>query len=346
MNRIVTSSPAKIILFGEYAVNRQQPAIATAVDSRVLCRVTIRKDERYSLQFQEKKEVTDLKQLLSFKERVDTLRKENRFDDIRKTAGDFFSTTRYVLAYLLERFPCPGLHIEWRSPLPIGSGMGSGAAASTSMIRAVLEVAGQKLAPGEITDLSWQGDYIAHGGIASSLDSSTCAFGGLIYYTVSEGAKPLDFSNAPRIVIGDSKVATETASLNTRVRVWLEQHPARMHIFQDMGYLVRKSIPAFRTGDLTTLGQLMNIHELLQEKIGTSCPELDTLIEASIGAGALGAKISGGGGGGVMIALVTEETEVAVARAIRTAGGSSIVVNTCAEGTRIEPAVLWEEKRF
>jgi mevalonate kinase len=345
MSQIVTSSPAKIILFGEYAVNRQQPAIATAVDLRVLCRVKVRKDERYTLQFLEKKEETDLKQLLSFKERVDTLRRENGFDEIREKARHFFSTTRYVLAYILERFSCPGLEIEWRSPLPIGSGMGSGAAASTSMIRAVLEVIGQELTRSDIADLSWQGDYIAHGGIASSLDSSTCAFGGLIYYTVSEGAKPLDYTSAPRIVIGDSMVATETASLNTRVRVWLEQHPARMHIFRDMGYLVQKSISAFRTGDLTTLGQLMNIHQLLQEKIGSSCPELDALIEASIGGGAFGSKISGGGGGGIMIALVTEKTEDAVARAIRAAGGSSIVVNTCAEGTRIEPAALWDKTR-
>jgi mevalonate kinase len=343
MSQIITSSPAKIILFGEYAVNRQQPAIATAVDLRVLCRVKARRDERYTLRFLEKNETTDLKQIFSFKKRVDTLRKENGFDEIRETALDFFSTTRYVLAYLLERFPYSGLDIEWRSPLPIGSGMGSGAAASTSMIRAVLEVAGQGLTQGEIADLSWQGDYIAHGGIASSLDSSTCAFGGLIFYTVSEGAKPLDYAIAPRIVIGDSKVATETASLNTRVRVWLEQHPARMHIFKDMGYIVQKTIPAFRTGDLTTLGQLMNIHEMLQEKIGTSCPELDSLIEASIGAGALGAKISGGGGGGVMIALVTDRTETAVAQAIRDSGGSSIVVSTCAEGTRIEPAALWKK---
>jgi mevalonate kinase len=343
MSQIVTSSPAKIILFGEYAVNRNQPAIATAVDLRVLCRVTARKDRRYTLKFKEKEEKTDLTQLMSFKERVDTLRRENGYDEIRETAGHFFSTTSYVLAYMLERFPCPGLDIEWRSPLPIGSGMGSGAAASTSMIQAVLELTGQRLTCGEIADLSWKGDYIAHGGIASSLDSSTCAFGGLIYYTVAEGAKPLDYADAPRIIIGDSKVATETASLNTRVRVWLEQHPARMHIFRDMGYLVQRSIDSFRTGDLATLGQLMNIHELLQEKIGTSCPALDGLIETSIGAGAFGAKISGGGGGGIMIALVTEKTEDAVARAIGAAGGSSMVVNTCAEGTRVEPGALWEK---
>ena len=45
----VSSAPAKIILFGEHGVNRQQPALATAVDLRTYCRVTRRYDERYSL---------------------------------------------------------------------------------------------------------------------------------------------------------------------------------------------------------------------------------------------------------------------------------------------------------
>jgi mevalonate kinase len=345
METIVASSPGKIILFGEYAVNREQPAISTAVSLRVLCRVKIRKDLRYSLRFMDKMEEGDRARLKAFKYEVDELRESKELDKIREHAHDFFAPTRYVLAHAIERFECPGVDVEWRSSLPIASGMGSGATASTSMIRAVAESAGSTPAPDEIAHLSWQGDMIAHGGIASSLDSSTCVFGGLIYFTVKEGAVSLSCPVSPRIVIGDSKVRKDTATLNTKVRKWLEQHPARMHLFKDMGYLVRQAVPAFREGDTATIGRLMNIHQLLQEKIGTSCPELDRLVEAVLGAGALGAKISGSGGGGIMIALVPPLAERAVAEAITDAGGRSIVIETCAEGTRLEPADAWADNK-
>jgi len=343
MQRIITSSPGKIILLGEHGVNRQQNAISAAVSLRVFCRASIRKDERYTLRSAEKSEEGNLAGLLSFKKEIDSLREARAYDKIREAARDFFAATRYVLAHTVERYPCPGVDIEWRSPLPIGSGMGSGAAASTSMVRAVLETCGRKVTRDELAYLSWQGDYIAHGGIASNLDSSTCAFGGLILYSTSEGAQPIGCETAPRIVIGDSKVRTDTATMNTHVRTWIDRHPARMHLFRDMGYLVMQAVPALLTGDFATLGRLMNLHQLYQEKIGTSCPEIDRLVEAAIGAGALGAKISGGGGGGIMIALVEPETESSVANAITSAGGLSITVSTCTDGTRLESSELWEE---
>jgi len=53
--------------------------------------------------------------------------------EIREQARDFFAPTRYVLAHVVEQVGGPGLNIEWRSSVPISSGLGSGAAASTSM---------------------------------------------------------------------------------------------------------------------------------------------------------------------------------------------------------------------
>ena len=49
MDAVYTSAPAKIILFGEHGVNRQQPALATAADLRTYCRVQPRGDAAYSL---------------------------------------------------------------------------------------------------------------------------------------------------------------------------------------------------------------------------------------------------------------------------------------------------------
>lgn len=341
MTTVVTSSPGKIILFGEHGVNRQQPALSTVVGLRMFCRVTRRNDNDYTFRSGDRREAGDRERLAAYKADIDALREKKALDEIRERARDFFAPTRYVLAHVVERIGGPGIDVEWRSPLPIGAGMGSGAAASTSMILGALTLAGQKLAPADLAHISWQGDIIAHGGIASSLDSSTIAYGGLIRYTVAEGAQPLPYQATLPLVIGDTMVDTTTAEMNTRLRLWLEARPSRMHLFKDMGYLVGQAQAALQANDTATLGRLMNLHQLFQEKIGTSCPESENLIEAAIGAGALGAKISGSGGGGIIIALAEPGQQETIAAAIGEAGGRSYVATSGVEGVRVEPEAAW-----
>ncbi len=337
MTTIVTSAPAKIILGGDHGVNRQQPALATAVDMRTFCRVTTRPGQEYSFRSGRRVETCSRERLFEFKAEIDGLREANALDEIRERATDFFAPTRYVLAYVVERVGGPGLEIEWRSPVPISSGLGSGAAASTSMALAVFHAAGHRPDPDEVIFVAWQGDMIAHGGIASSLDSSTITLGGLLRYTVAEGAAPLPFSTSLPLVVGDTQAeGRSTARLNTIVRKYLEGHPPKMHLFRDMGYLVQQFIVALEKNDLPTLGHLLNLHQLIQDKIGTSAPENERLIEAAIGAGALGAKISGAGGGGIIIALVEPDKQDAVAEAINGAGGRSFIVTSGTEGIRLE----------
>lgn len=344
---VVTSAPAKVILFGEHGVNRQQPALCVAVGLRLLCQVSARSDDGYSLRSGQRHEAGSRAQLLAFKVEIDALRQAQALDAIRERARDFFAPPRYVLAHVAERAGRAGFDVAWRSPLPVGSGMGSGAAASTAMILGALQLAGQPPTVAELAHLAWQGDAIAHGGISSSLDSSTCAYGGLIRFTVAAGPQPLPLAAAQPgaaplpLVIADSQVAKSTAEANTRIRKWLEEHPARMHLFGDMGYLVRQAEQALAAGDLDVLGHLMNLHQLFQEKLGTSWPQAERLIEAAIGAGALGAKISGSGLGGIVIALAAPGQERTVAAAMETTGGRCMVVAAGVEGTRIETAEAW-----
>jgi mevalonate kinase len=346
MNPIVTSAPAKIILAGDHGVNRQQPALATAVDMRTFCRVRPREDQTYSFQTGDRHEECSRERLFAFKAEVDALREAKALDDIRERARDFFAPTRYVLAYVVDQIGGPGLDIEWRSPVPVSSGLGSGAAASTSMALAAFHAAGHPPDPEEVIFVAWQGDMIAHGGIASSLDSSTITLGGLIRYTVAEGAEALSISTSLPLVVGDTQVTgRSTAKLNTIVRKYLEAHPPKMHLFGDMGYVVRQIITALEENDLTTIGHLLNLHQLIQAKIGTSAPENDQLIEAAIGAGALGAKISGAGGGGIIIALAEPDTQTAVAEAIDAAGGQSYIVTSGTAGIRLESPDRWESER-
>jgi mevalonate kinase len=335
MNTVIASAPAKVILFGEHGVNRQQPALATAVDLRLTCRVTTRPDDRYLFRSGDLEKSSDRDSLLAAKREIDTLREAQAFEQIRQRARDYFAPTGYVLAHLVEQFGVPGLEIEWRSDLPGGGGLGSGAAASCALALAAGKAAGVDLTPQQVAWFAWQGDIIAHGGIASGLDSGASALGGLIRYTLAEGPQPLSAQATLPLVIGNTGVRAKTAEVNTRVRTWLVKHPERMHLFQEMGLLERHAEAALAAHDLPTLGHLMNLNQLLLEKIGVCHPMNERLIEAALRAGALGAKISGSGGGGIIIALCTPDSQEAVAAAIATAGGTSLMATAGRPGVQL-----------
>ena len=79
-------------------------------------------------------------------------------------------------------------------------------------------------------------------------------------------------------------------------------------------------VDALGSGDFVKVGQLINdSHSSLRDDYTVSCPELNTAVEASLAAGALGSRMVGGGFGGSAIALIeaskTSHTIKAVERA-------------------------------
>lgn len=344
MTMAVASAPSKVILFGEHGVHRGVANINTAVELRTTCRVTARDDAGYSFTSGTRHETGTRERLLGFKAQVDALRERKAMDEIVAIIrSDFYAPARYVLGHIVTRQEGPGLDIEWKSALPIGSGMGSGAAANTAMARAAYAVFGQPLSAEDNIFFGWQGDAIAHGGYGSSLDSSTCVLGALIRYTLEEKAQRLPFTVNIPFVIGDTQVEHRTNETNTHIRLWLAENPARLHVFRDMGYLLDPFLRALEACDLRTIGHIFNLHQCLQVKMGVSIPESDRLIEAAIGAGAYGAKISGSGGGGIIIAIGEAEALPEIAAAIEAAGGRSYLVATGAEGVRLETPEVWSQ---
>jgi mevalonate kinase len=109
-----------------------------------------------------------------------------------------------------------------------------------------------------------------------------------------------------------------------------------MHYFHEIGLLSRHAETAIQQGDWPELGRLMNLNQLILERIGVSSPELERLNDTALEAGALGAKLAGSGGGGIMIALVTPESAAHVAAAIRTAGGTPISAACAVPGAHVE----------
>jgi galactokinase len=68
---------------------------------------------------------------------------------------------------------------------------------------------------------------------------------------------------------------------------------------------VLDAVKALRSSDFIALGKLINAsHFSLRDDYAVSCPELDAAVDASLAAGALGARMVGGGFGGSAIALI------------------------------------------
>jgi mevalonate kinase len=334
---IVASAPAKVILLGGKGVNWGFPALVAAVGIRTVCTLRAGGGDGYRFTSGDRTEAGDLASLASFKARVEALRAAKDYAGITAVArSDFFAPTRNVLAHVAERTGVLGFEVEWKSDIPVGSGLGSGAAAAASLAAAAFRAAGVSPDQKGLAWVAWQADVIAHGGLGTGLDTGACTLGGIVRYSLKDGPSRLPADAALPLVVGDTLLRASTATSNTASRNWLDEHPMRFHLLQEMGILVEQAQAAIIAGDLPRLGHLMNLNHLIKEKLGMSVPKTEQLIEAVLGAGALGAKISGKGMGGIIVALAGPGKEQDIARAIEAAGGTAIVPPVGVDGATIE----------
>jgi len=334
------SAPAKVILFGEHGVNRGVTALATAVDLRVRCTVRLRQDGRIVLRSGRAEHAEPTDELQAFGRRIDAaLTGEDAGALASVAAGDFFAPSRYVLAELVGRLGVRGLTASWEDGLPIGRGLGSGAGASSALVVATAAAAGDRLAPTEVADLAWRGDVIAHGGVASGLDASTCALGGVVCYHVERGGRLLRAADGLSLVVADTGTTGNTAEVNTGVRRRLATRPSLGRLFDAMGSLSAQAADAIVAGDLPAVGRLMSANHVLLEELGVSTPAIEHLVGAALDAGALGAKLSGSGGGGIVVALTARDDAGAVAARLTAAGERVLAAGPAgAPGARTEPS--------
>jgi galactokinase len=82
----------------------------------------------------------------------------------------------------------------------------------------------------------------------------------------------------------------------------------------------REAAVALRARQLARLGPLMTAsHRSMQHDFENSTPLVDEVVEAAVGAGAAGARMTGGGWGGTVIALVEQSCVTGVSAAMRNA---------------------------
>jgi mevalonate kinase len=119
------------------------------------------------------------------------------------------------------------------------------------------------------------------------------------------------------LIIADSGVHGSTREAVGGLRRRYENDPDNIGPrISCLGTLAQNAINALDRADAPALGATMDEAHAVLAELSLSLPLLDELTEAARGAGALGAKLTGGGLGGCVIALATGEPAV---RQVRTA---------------------------
>lgn len=311
MNIQSFSAPAKIILFGEHAVVYGQPAIAVPIrEIRAYASFSLNADSKPGLHIV----AEDLGQTITF----DRSSEENPLSFAVQT----------ILSHL--GVEPPNLTIRLRSQIPLAGGLGSGAAITTALARAISAASDISLNNEQLNRMVYEVEKQYHG-TPSGIDNTVVVYEQPVYFVRGHPIERLAIRTPFQLLIADTGVTAPTKIAVGDVRTLYETDPEAVQPMLDsIGTLVRQARLAIEEGKVEILGMLMSRnHELLQQ-ITVSSSELDRLVNAAVDAGALGAKLSGGGRGGNMIALITKDSAVEVQQALIKAGAVRVLLTTIA----------------
>lgn len=310
MNNYQASAPGKIILFGEHAVVYQRPAIAIPVH-QVQAMATIRPRETGNPTgvWLEAPQIN----MQSF---------------LDLNSDHPLAILLRLLAEAIHLPDYPNIDIHLSSTIPLASGMGSGAAISVAIIRALLGYLDASLPVEQVNSLAYQIEKKYHG-TPSGIDNTVITYEQPIYFVRGTPFQKLHLGQEFTLIIADSGLPSTTLEVVADVRRgWQEEPEFFEEIFDQIGSISTDARQIIEHGPVEALGPLMNANQAALRKLGVSSPKLDYLIDAALFAGAYGAKLSGGGRGGNIIALVEKKRAEEISAALQQAGAKNIIITT------------------
>jgi mevalonate kinase len=303
----VAYAPGKVILFGEHAVVYGRPAVAVPV-TQVKARVI----------------VEDAPKGCGITIVASDLGKTYRLKDA--PLQDPLSFTILNTLELLSPGPDLDLKVTINSTIPIARGLGSGAAVSTAIVKALAEHFGKNLSKSAISDLVYETEKIHHG-TPSGIDNTVIAYEAPLYFVKGKKMEIFSVKRPFILLIVDTGVKSHTKIIVEDVRrAWERERERYERLFDEMGAVAEAGRRAIEDGDIEEIGRLMYENQRLLKLIDVSSPELDALVNAARRGGALGAKLSGAGRGGNAIALVMKETYTRVSKMMKGAGARGVII--------------------
>lgn len=229
----MSSAFGKIILLGEHAVVHGQPALAGAIDRGV--RLTASPGP---------------------------LRLKIASWDVDVAATDDHPVARALRA-VAEACGVTEGTLEGEADLPAAAGLGSSAATSVAVARALAPAASID----QIIAFAGAGERCFHGN-PSGIDVELAARGGLGMYRRGAGFSALDVPPV-RIVVGLSGEARETSAMVAKVAAQLEAEPALVgDRLARLGAAAEAGAAAITRGELSALGGLLShVHRIDRKSV-------------------------------------------------------------------------------
>jgi hydroxymethylglutaryl-CoA reductase len=229
-----------------------------------------------------------------------------------------------------------GFAVRVESDVPRAAGLGSSAALSVALIRALAARIARPIATARLSALAFEIETIFHG-TPSGIDNCVVAYGGLIAFRHRGDTPEVRLLRAARplpLVVALGRAPRETrravAALRTR---WQAAPRSYESLFDEIDWLVTDAEHALGRGDFAELGTLMNTNHGLLHSLDVSTNEIEQMVALARAHGALGAKLTGGGGGGAVICLCPDGREQLI-RAFAQAGWHAFATDITDETTR------------
>jgi mevalonate kinase len=317
---ITASAPGKIILFGEHAVVYGQPAIAVPL-SAVQVTVTA--------------ESTNTGLTVTVPDVGETMHVESpAWDQSGIIPEPIYNALIYPIGVALKALHLPTINATLcvESTIPIASGLGSGAALATALIRAVGELARRPFDLQTLNALVYEVEK-RHHGTPSGIDNTVIVYEKPVYFQRNSPTEAqietFAIARPFTLLVADTGQASPTRLAVEDVHRLYDAKPERIGaIFARIGEITRAARLAIESGAVEFLGPLMDENHVLLRDLTVSSASLDCLCDAARRAGAWGAKLSGGGRGGNLIALVPPKRADYIGAALRAAGAVSVIQTT------------------
>jgi mevalonate kinase len=297
-NLALGHSHAKIILMGEHSVVYGQPAIALPI-AKIDLNVTITERD-YGIYIDSKYYVGNLNKIPN-----DLLGIKNLIENILKT--------------LNQKDAAFSMTIE--SSIPSERGMGSSAATSVAIVKAMYHYFNAELSKNELLALSNVEETITHGN-PSGLDTATAGSNNPVWFIRNKVLNEIDFNLNAVLVIADSGIKGRTDIAINYVKQQLEINKSETEqSIKHIGELVTNAKADIENNNPEELGQLMNENQKELRKLRVSNSKIDELVKIANRNGSLGTKLTGSGLGGCIIALSRNINEAnTIANALMKAG--------------------------
>jgi mevalonate kinase len=311
------SAPGKIILFGEHAVVYGRPALAMPV-TQVHADVEVTDSPRAGIWI----DAPDV----NLHAELNSLLSDHPIAAVIRNVFSTIDPHPLPFSRLQER----GIKIKITSTIPVASGLGSGAAVSVALIRALSSFFFRPLPDEQISSLAYEIEKLHHG-TPSGIDNTVITYARPVYFVRGQPIETFTVGAPFTIVIADTGIPAPTKESVGDVRkLWEADKVKWEKVFDEIGAIVRQAKERIENGEWQSLGALMDANHSLLQQLTVSSPELDRLVEAARTSGAGGAKLSGGGRGGNLIALVEADKAAHIAESLLSAGAKRTIITEIA----------------